>query len=348
MNTAENITGQFHYAGSSTRYFASVAISPDGELVITDHSSATELIRARTGEYRFGAVIPGVAVELQLHDGALFTPDDQLFRWPQLTNQSTLAARLESHKVSILVSLLLSPLLMWWIIVDLMPMLAGAAVPLVPDSVKRQMGQQTLQALQKTVLEESRLSAETRQQIHHSWQQVLPQLSLQHSNYQLYFYHSAFFGANAFALPDGTVIITDDLVTLLDDQPDAILAVLLHEIGHVEGQHSVRLIAQSLGTTLIFSILFGDPEGVAELLLGSGSALLQNNFSRNMEREADQFALQQLQLLGKSPAAFADAMSALIQQYGAQDSDTSLLLKYLSTHPETAERIEKARTYTEQ
>ena len=153
---------------------------------------------------------------------------------------------------------------------------------------------------------------------------------------------SDFFGANAFALPDGTVVMTDQLVSLLKDNPDAILAVLLHEIGHVEGQHSVRLIAQSLGATLVIGIVFGNPEGVADLLLGSGSVLLQNAFSRDMEREADQFAIAKLTELGKSPQAFADAMSALLAKHSDEADTSSSLLKYLSTHPDTRERIEQA------
>lgn len=121
--------------------------------------------------------------------------------------------------------------------------------------------------------------------------------------------------------------------------------MLLHEIGHVEGQHSVRLIAQSLGAALVFGILFGDPEGIADLLLGSGSVMLQSAFSRDMEREADQFAVEQLKVLGKSPSAFADAMSALLNERSTDDHGTSTLLKYLSTHPDTRERIEQARQH---
>lgn len=337
------ITGQYFHAGSSKNTAAYAIICLDGSLLINDAENDTCLLKTATGNYHFGSVIPGLPVELQLADGALFIPDDKLYRWPQLTKKAGIAAWLESHKLSIAAAVLLSPVLMWWLITGLMPMLASAAVPLVPESLKQQMGQQTFYALQKSALQPSSLPEERQQQVRQSWQLAKEKLPLQQQkNYQLYFFQSDMFGANAFALPDGTIVITDDLVNLLHEQPDAILAVLLHEIGHVEAEHSVRLVAQSLGTTLLFSIVFGSPDGLADLLLGSGSVLLQSAFSRDMEREADQFALQQLTALGKSPAAFADAMTALLQKSGSKSESAPALLKYLSTHPETSERIEQA------
>jgi Zn-dependent protease with chaperone function len=342
MPGSHRVTGQFQQAASSTLYAAVAEISPTGRLSIVSATDNTCLCNAAADDYRFGTVLPGLAVELQLRDGALFVPDDAGFRWPQLSSKAKMAAWLESQKLSILAAIVLSPLLLWWIIVYAMPMLAVAAVPLVPDSVKRQMGQQTFYSLQKTVLEPTELPAAQQAGVQYHWQMALQQLPLQQSNYKLYLYKSDFFGANAFALPDGTVVVTDGLVKLLHDKPDALLAVLLHEIGHVEGQHSVRLVAQSLGAALVFGILFGDPEGIAELVLGSGSALLQSAFSRDMEREADQFALQQLKALGKSPSAFADAMTALLSEHGDSDDASASLLKYLSSHPDTRERIEQA------
>ncbi len=43
-------------------------------------------------------------------------------------------------------------------------------------------------------------------------------------------------GPNAFALPGGTIVVTDELVELLGDHEDcACSGVLAHELGHVEG-----------------------------------------------------------------------------------------------------------------
>lgn len=342
---ARNISGMYQHAASSSLHPALATLSDNGQLDIVCQYSQQSLRQACRQDYRFGPVIPGLAVELQLRDGALFVPDNTSYRWPQLSNTARFAAWLESHKVSVLSAVLLSPLLLWWFVFHLMPALASAAVPLVPDAVKVQMGQQTFYALKKTALDPTQLPDELQQNIQKHWQQALRQLPLGEQRYLLHLMRSDTFGANAFALPDGTVVLTDELALLLQDNPDAILAVLLHEIGHVEAQHSVRLVAQSLGTALVLGVIFGDTEGIADLILGSGSSLLQSAFSRDMEREADAYSLQQLVALGKSPTAFADAMQALLQSADHEHSDYEKFLRYLSTHPDTAERIEQAKHY---
>src|SRR5437764_1298137 len=55
-------------------------------------------------------------------------------------------------------------------------------------------------------------------------------------------------GANALALPDGTIVVTDWMVRLvqtrdnrLDDAgKDQLAAVLAHEVGHIEHRHTAR------------------------------------------------------------------------------------------------------------
>ena len=52
------------------------------------------------------------------------------------------------------------------------------------------------------------------------------------------------------------MVVTDELVTLLADKPDALLAVLLHEAGHVQHQHGLKLLAQSTATTMLLALIF--------------------------------------------------------------------------------------------
>ncbi len=54
---------------------------------------------------------------------------------------------------------------------------------------------------------------------------------------------SPIIGANAFALPGGIVIVTDQLMQLAEHD-DEILAVLAHEIGHVKHRHVLRGLPQ--------------------------------------------------------------------------------------------------------
>ena len=175
---------------------------------------------------------------------------------------------------------------------------------------------------------------------------MLNALSLDQSVYRLSFYKSDSFGANAFALPHGRIVVTDDLANLLADKPNALKAVLLHEMGHVVHQHSVRITAQSAASTIVLAVVFGDLEGVAEVALGTGASFAQQGFSRDMEREADSFALTQLESLGYSSNDFADAIEALQESHTSENEHLEKvndLLEYLSSHPSAQERIDNAR-----
>ncbi len=160
---------------------------------------------------------------------------------------------------------------------------------------------------------------------------------------------SDYFSANAFALPNGQVVVTDELVELLKNEPDALRAILLHEIGHVQHHHSIRLAAQAAASTVVFAVIFGDLEGILEVVLGSGSSFLQQAFSRDMEQEADEYAIKNLLKLGYSNHDFADAIEALEKNLKAREGTyDETWLKYLSTHPSSQERIEYARQYKPQ
>ena len=50
-------------------------------------------------------------------------------------------------------------------------------------------------------------------------------------------------GPNAFALPGGTIIFTDEMI-MLSEHDDELLAVLIHEIGHVVHRNGMRTIIQ--------------------------------------------------------------------------------------------------------
>ncbi len=66
--------------------------------------------------------------------------------------------------------------------------------------------------------------------------------------YSLNFREGGAIGPNAFALPSGTIILTDELVDIAGDDNDMVLAVLAHEIGHVDKKHSLRQIYRAAGT----------------------------------------------------------------------------------------------------
>lgn len=338
-----DVTGQYHKAGCSTTHPAKASTYPDGSIELKHLKTGESLLQTTADKVSFGSMIPGLAVELQLDDGAYFVPDDTDFRWPQLKPSDTTVNWLETHWTGVLVAVVMTPLFIGWMLLYGIPTAAKASVAFIPDSVGQELGEQTRYILEKGFLEESEISVDDQESLRAQWEGTLAQLQLPLDRYQLLIRKSDQFGANAMALPDGTVVVTDDIINLLEDQPDALTAVLLHEIGHVEHKHSMKLLSQSVASSLLFAVLFNDIEGMGELVLGAGSGLLQSAFSRDMEREADQFAHKNLKEIGIPATAFADAMQSLMESHPDTDSESESLLKYFGTHPDTQERIKSAR-----
>lgn len=287
--------------------------------------------------------LPGQASELTFADGARFVPHDVAYRWSFQQRKSGLLARLESNLALILCAVVATPVLLYALLFKLVPGIAVTAVQTMPDAVVEQMGQQSMVLIERTVLSPSELSAQEQQAVFTLWHDTVSQLGLSAEKYRIDVYRSDHFGANAFALPHGQVVVTDELARRLADHPDALRAILLHEIGHVERMHSVRLASQAAVASIAIAMLVGDMDIVAEVVLGSGSALLDLQFSQNMEWEADNYALMQLERLGYSGEDFAQALESLAS---LDEKQSQSWLKYLSTHPSLEERIEHARNHT--
>jgi Zn-dependent protease with chaperone function len=141
---------------------------------------------------------------------------------------------------------------------------------------------------------------------------------------------------NALAIPGGVVVITDQMLDLMQSD-DEFTAVMAHEVGHLEYRHGVRTVLQNSSSMLVLSLLVGDVSGLSVLAAAMPALLVNSAYSRDFEREADQYAFTTLRAMGKSPRAFADVMGRL-----EAASDTAGGMPYFSSHPPTSERIEAA------
>ena len=144
--------------------------------------------------------------------------------------------------------------------------------------------------------------------------------------------------ANAFAIPGGTVVITDQMLTLMKSD-DEFSAVMAHEIGHLEKRHGVRSVLQQSGAWLVIGLMVGDGSALGTIATALPATLVDSAYSRSFEREADDYAFARLKQMQISPAAFASLMRKMQAQSEAAGEGA---LKYFSSHPPTNERIESA------
>ncbi len=153
----------------------------------------------------------------------------------------------------------------------------------------------------------------------------------------LEFRNSEFLGANSFALPGGTIVMTDQMVDLAETDEE-ILAILAHEIGHVEERHGLRQILQSSGIALFAAAITSDAATVSTTVAGLPAILAQTKYSRGFETVADDYAFDILERNGMSGEDFADFMERFEKYSGLGEG-----LPFLSTHPVTSDRIDRAR-----
>jgi Zn-dependent protease with chaperone function len=155
---------------------------------------------------------------------------------------------------------------------------------------------------------------------------------------QVTFRSSHLLGANAMALPNGTIVVTDDLVTLAA-KDEEILAVLAHEAGHVEERHGLRNVIQSSVVSVLISWYLGD---VNAIVAAAPAVLMEAKYSRDLEREADDYAARFLAANGLPVSLLGDMLEKLETDRSGGSADAGSAA-YLSSHPTTKERIERLR-----
>jgi Zn-dependent protease with chaperone function len=216
-----------------------------------------------------------------------------------------------------------------------LPWAAERLAPRIPARVEKIMSTQVLELIDRLELKPSRLPAARQQQLRVEFAGLIEDLPRERDMH-LEFRHAPGLGANAFALPDGTVVMTDELVALAKSD-DELIAVFAHEIGHHEYRHALRQTIESSGVVVVAALLFGDVSG-SSLTISMPTVLLETGFSRAHEREADEFAFALLLRKGRSPKAFAD----MLRRLGKKSKGDNAVIGYFSTHPADEERIRRA------
>ncbi|MGC9327163.1 MAG: M48 family metalloprotease, partial [Candidatus Hinthialibacter sp.] len=148
---------------------------------------------------------------------------------------------------------------------------------------------------------------------------------------------------NAFAIPGGHVYVHTGLIAAAENEAE-IAAVIAHEMGHAESRHPTENMSRAIGAQVLTNMIFGKEPGA---LQQAAAGLVTNGglsaYSRSAEREADSIAVFLLNRAGYDPYAlvtFFEKLLALEEQQGGGSIGISLF----SSHPETVERIDNAKT----
>lgn len=138
---------------------------------------------------------------------------------------------------------------------------------------------------------------------------------------------------NAFAAPGGHIIIFTGLIEKTET-PEELAGVLAHEMQHVLKRHATKSILQNLSTYALITLLTSGSSNTA----GMVSAFATMRYSRLAEAEADDSGLKLLKKAQIDP----NGMVAFFKTIEKDEKGKNMqgIFSYLSTHPDTAERID--------
>jgi len=258
----------------------------------------------------------------------------------------SLVHRLESSLKYALLALVATVLLIVGFIQYGIPTLARIAAFSLPVETESLIGGQSMELLERVYFEETQLSAQRQDELSAAFAAVVADVDPE-GDYRLLFRASKPLGANALALPGGTVVVTDDLVELVDDDLK-FASVMAHELGHLQQRHALRHVLQSMGTGLVVVAITGDITSITSVAAALPTALVEAGFSREMEREADDAAAAWLHRNGHGVELYGAFLSRLEEDHYARHPDASKddasVGDYFSTHPATRERIARLQT----
>lgn len=212
----------------------------------------------------------------------------------------------------------------------------------LPPRAEMAIGEGALNFLDQHVFAPSTLPADQQKIIRERFAKLIPaspvatQAGMSSENstpIEIVFRHSKI-GPNAFALPSRQIVLTDEIVNLLNNN-DELMGVLAHELGHLNEHHLMRRLIQSSAVGIGATALFGDVSG---LVAGIPPLLLDLKYSRDVESDADDYAVATLKFNHIAVENFARAIEKLAQSTKNYEPNP-----YLSTHPVNSERIARIR-----
>lgn len=225
---------------------------------------------------------------------------------------------------------------LWLLVNRVVPVAVEQIAARIPIGAESALGRETLSGMERYLLQPSKLFA-ARQAALRAKFDAMVRTAGATTPYRLEFRASPVIGPNAFALPSGIIVMTDELVRYAINDHE-LLGVLAHELGHVHHRHTMRRLLESSATALIIAGVTGDVASATALAAAAPTVLLQMKYSRDNEREADQYAIEMMRKAGYDPGHLAAVLKRMDSRMPGRG-----VPGFLSSHPPTEEREALAR-----
>ena len=215
----------------------------------------------------------------------------------------------------------------------------------MPDSADEAVGELALNQIDGSgLMQPSTLSPREQQAMRDAFEQSVARLTVADVPRHHLEFRKSGIGPNAFALPGGTIVLTDELYRRMDGDRDILVGVLGHELGHLRHRHGMRMLVQATLIGTAAAAAWGD---FSTVLAAAPTLLGQSGYARDFERDADADAIALLRANGISPAVMVELFERLAAARAPRDAaaaDQRFDLGIaLASHPPDAERMRSFR-----
>ncbi len=132
---------------------------------------------------------------------------------------------------------------------------------------------------------------------------------------------------NAFALPGGHIVIYSGLLNKIENHEE-LAALLGHEYGHIKLKHSTRSLFRNLANYFFLSVVLNDVNGISAVILEHANTMRTLQYSRGLERDADNFGLDLLAERKVNPEGMVDLFDILEHEHPEGDVIPDFLSKF--------------------
>lgn len=335
------IEGRYFPPGSSRVVAASLSGVPERLVLrLTDETEALEPVIVSVSD-----PVAGVPRKITFADGGVFEAPlgadvDGFLK----TGGSFFARlmRLEGHLGFVAAAAVVTMGLIFVVYRFGVPLLASGAALVTPQPIIVAMDRGTLETVDRTVFSPTELAEERQKALHDMFGELAQIAGDDGPALRLELRQGGMIGANALALPGGTIIVTDELVGLARSD-DEIAGVIAHEIGHVRERHSLQQIYRVLGIGFMVGLIGGDASQLVDDVIVQASALQTLVYSREFETHADLYSVGLMTQAGRDPLAFVGLLDRVVEGAGGSDETG-----WFSTHPGTKDRREAVRQRVEE
>lgn len=339
MSGAMNGVEGWYFYPRSARFVAARAVLTGIRLIQILDANGQLLAQAPLKQLRVSERLGNIPRHIRFADGADFeTPDndgvDEMLRGTG--HGRSFIDKLERSWRWVGVSVLVATAAVYGFVQYGIPALSYSLAEVTPPQVMEVMSEKTLQALDGAFLKPSKLTAKQKSAAIVLFGHMT-NLQKKPGDYLLIFRDAPGIGPNAFALPDGTIVVTDEIWPLVKEDAE-IEGVFAHEISHVNHRHGLQSLYQASLIPAAIAIVTGDASQIGQIATLLPGILLQSAYTRRFEQQADDDAAETLAKSGRDPAALARFLKRIDKELCGKKSCGP---SWLGDHPQTSDRVFK-------